>query len=145
MVDSWVTNVVTIIVLLLLVATFLIPKKIRHVVHSLLLLTVGLIPLLYTLGVIPFTFGEAGIVKYAVTFIVAMAAKDLIADALKIEGPMKYIIIVLGATIVVLAAIPSLHAVGALTFTLPEYPPIVDNILHIVVAVTLFISIFLKE
>jgi hypothetical protein len=145
MVSGWVTNVVTVVVLLALVSTFLIPKKIRHVVHSIMLLTIGLFPLLYHLGVLPFTFGEAGIVKYAVTFIVAMAAKDLIADALKIEGPMRYVVIVLGSTIVILAAIPSLFALGALTFTLPEYPSIVDNILHIIVGVTLFVTIFLKE
>ena len=143
--EAFIINTVTIITLLILVVTFLLPKKIRYAVHGIILLVLGLIPILYSAGFINFTFGEAGIIKYVVAVVVVFTARSLIIEGIHEESKIKYVSIIMGILIILLTAIPALHKLGALTFTIPEYPPMIDYIVYIIAAILLFIGIFIAE
>ena len=140
--EAFIINLVTIITLIILVTTFFFPKAIRYAIHGLILLVLGLIPLLYQFGVINFTFGEAGIIKYVIAVVIVFTARSLIMEGIKEERVIKWVSIVMGVLIVLLTAIPALHKLGALTFTIPEYPMIVDSFIYIVAAILLFAGIF---
>jgi hypothetical protein len=143
--EAFVTNIVTIIILLVLVVTFILPRKVRYGVHSAILLILGLLPLLYALKIIGFTFGEAGIIKYVIAVVIVFTGRSLVVEGVKEEGPMRWISIVMGVLIIILTAVPALHKLGALTFTIPSYPLIVDHIIYIIAAGLLFAGIFLEQ
>jgi hypothetical protein len=143
--EAVVTNIVTIVILLILVGTFILPKRARRGVHGLILLFLGFVPLLYSLNVINFTFGEAGIIKYVVAVVVVFTARSLIIEGMQEEGTLRWISIILGIFIILLTAIPALHKLGALTFTIPEYPAIIDHIVYIIASVFLFIGMFMAK
>lgn len=143
--EAFIINVVTIITLLILVGTFLLPKIIRYAVHGLILLALGLIPLLYQFAIIDFTFGDAGIIKYVVAVVLVFTARSLILEGVKEESFVRWVSIIMGILIILLTAIPALHKLGALTFTIPEYPAIVDSVIYIIAAVFLFAGMFLAK
>ncbi|MBU2561825.1 MAG: hypothetical protein KKD17_06005 [Nanoarchaeota archaeon] len=143
--EAFVTNTVTILFLSVIVGTFALPKKIRYVIHGLFLFALGLIPILYTLNVLSFTFGEAGIIKYVVAVVVVFTARSLIMEGVHEEGPMRWVSIISGIIIIILVTVPTLHKLGALTFTIPEYPQIIDQVIYIIASILLFIGIFLSK
>ncbi len=143
--ESFITNIVTIVILIILVGTFALPKKIRYAVHALFLLVLGLIPLLFSLEVIGFTFGEAGIIKYVVAVVVVFTARSLIMEGVKEEGSLRWVSIIAGIIIIILSVTPSLYQLGALTFTIPSYPPLIDQIVYIIAAILLTLGIFLSS
>jgi len=140
-----IVNIVSIIVIAVLISTALLPKKLNYAVNGCILLLLGLIPILFELEVIPFTFGEAGIIKYTVTVVVMFSAKTLIVEAVKEEHALRWITLSMGVLLVILSIVPSLHALGALTFTIPNYPPMVNNIMYVVASLFLFVGIFLAR
>lgn len=143
--ESFLVNIVTVVALTILVGTLLLPKRGRYAVHSLMLLALGTLPILYRLEIINFTFGEAGIIKYVVAVVVVFTARSLVMEGVKEESFVKWLSILMGVVIIVLTAVPALHSLGALTFTIPQYPPLVDNIIYIAAAVLLFAGIFLTK
>ena len=145
MVSALITNLVTVVVLLVLVGTFVLPTKFRYGVHGLILFVLGLVPILFALDVIGFTFGEAGIIKYVIAVVVVFTARSLVVQGVKEEGPMRWITIIMGVVIIILTAVPALHQLGALTFTIPQYPSVVDNIIYVLASALLFVGIFIAE
>ena len=140
--EAFLINAVTIVVLLILVGTFILPKKLRYVVHGIMLFALGIIPLLYEFRVIGFTFGDAGIIKYVVAVVVVFTARSLVMEGIKEESAIKWVSIVAGVCIILLTAIPALHNLGALTFTIPEYPAIIDHLVYVIAAILLFAGTF---
>ncbi|MBN1544971.1 hypothetical protein JW898_05940 [Candidatus Woesearchaeota archaeon] len=143
--EAFITNTVTIIVLAILIGTFALPKKIRYAVHALFLLSLGLLPILYALDVIGFTFGEAGIIKYMVSVVVVFTARSLIVEGVNEEGPMRWASIIAGVVIIMLVSVPALHSMGALTFTIPKYPALIDHILYVIASVLVILGIFMSH
>lgn len=143
--EAFITNIVTIVILLILVGTFALPKKIRYGVHAIFLLFLGIIPLLYSLQIISFTFGDAGIIKYVVAVVVVFTGRSLIAEGVKEEGKLRWVSIISGIIVIILAVTPRLYELGALTFTIPEYPELIDNIVYIVAAILLTMGIFMSN
>ncbi len=143
--EAALTNIVTAVVVIALLSTAIMPKRMNYGFNGILLLLLGGIPLLHDLGVLPFTFGEAGIIKYVVTVVVIFAAKSLIAEGIKEEHTLRWVTITAGIVIAVLALVPTLYELGALTFTIPEYPGMVNQIIYLVAAILLFAGIFLAK
>ena len=143
--EAFITNIVTIVILVILVGTFALPKKIRYAVHAIFLFALGISPLLFSLGVIGFTFGEAGIIKYVVAVVVVFTARSLIAEGVKEKGALRWVSVIAGIVIIILAVTPRLYQLGALTFTIPSYPPLIDQIVYVIAAVLLTLGIFLSH
>ncbi|MBW2971779.1 hypothetical protein KY359_01965 [Candidatus Woesearchaeota archaeon] len=143
--EALITNIVTVVVLALLVSTGLMPKKPKYAVNAGILLLMGLIPILYALRVLPFTFGEAGIIKYVVAVVAVYAGQNLISEGIKEEHALRWISVVFGILIILLAVVPSLYQLGALTFTFPEYPPLVNHIMYVLAGLLLITGIFLAR
>ena len=139
-VNPLVTNIVSIVVALLLVLTLILPKLIKHILHSIILLSFGLIPLLHSFSVIGFTIPSWPILTYALTGIVIISARTLIVDGFKEEEKViKIGSIVAGILILLAVTIPSLSAIGALTFKI-ELPEMVISIVYIISGILLLIG-----
>ncbi|MBW2964544.1 hypothetical protein KY363_03720 [Candidatus Woesearchaeota archaeon] len=143
--EAFVTNAVTLVAVLILVGTFFLPKKVRYAVHGLILLLLGIIPILYQFNVVGFTFGEAGIWKYLIAVVVIFTARSLIMEGVKEESSFKWVSIIFGIIVVILVTIPALNKVEALTFTIPEYPAIIDHIIYVIAAILLFVGLFMSK
>lgn len=143
--ESLIINMVTVVVVGVLVATGLMPKKIKYAVNALIIFALGILPLLYRLDVIGFTFGEAGIIKYVVAVVVVYTAQNLISEGIKEEHAIKWITITVGVLVIIMALVPTLHQMGALTFTLPEYPEIINYVMYTVAGLLLFVGVFLSR
>ncbi|MFC1741428.1 hypothetical protein ACFL3V_02745 [Nanoarchaeota archaeon] len=143
--EGFITNVVTIVILIVLVATFCIGKKARYAVHGTILLLLGLIPILHEFGVLGFTFGDAGIWKYMLAVVVIFAARSLIAEGIKEESRFKWVSISFGALVIILVTVPALNKLGALTFSIPKYPVIIDHFIYVVAAILLYVGIFISN
>jgi len=140
-----VTNILAIAVALVLVATLLLPKMARHIVHSLLLLTFGVIPLLHQLEVIGFGLPDWPILQYAITVIVILSGRTLVIDGFREENKaLKFSTMIAGIIIVLMVTIPTLQRIGAITFEV-NYPAIVNYIFYVIAGLLLFIGSFVLQ
>ena len=66
--EAFINNTVTIITLVLLIGTLVLPRTPKFIIHSFLLMFVGIIPILYELKLIGFNLADTGIITYVITF-----------------------------------------------------------------------------
>ena len=134
------------IISFLIIATFALPKMIRHFIHGGFLISFGIIPLLHNFQIIGFNVVEWPILKYALTGSVILSGKTLIIDGFKEDTPvLQYVSIIVGGLIILMISIPTLSRVGAITFEL-TYSPFINYTMYLVSGILLIIGTFiLKE
>jgi hypothetical protein len=142
-VDPIVTNIVALGVLGGFGATFVLPKFARHLVHSLFLIGLGLIPVLYELYVIDFQIPDFAIITYVVTAIIMLTGGTLLKDGFHEGGTFGYTAMVFGIIIMLNVLIPTMYKINAITFDVPSYPPIINSVLYLVSGIMLLISTFI--
>lgn len=145
-ISPFITNLLAIAIVILVVSTLLLPRMIRHLLHSFILLAFGLIPVLHTYQFIGFSIPTWPIVGYALTVIIILSGRTLIVDGFR-EGTksLKLLTIISGFVIILIVTIPTLSSIGAITFSL-SYPEMINNILYITAGVLLLIgTILLKK
>jgi hypothetical protein len=97
---------------------------------------------MHTNGLIAFNVDEYPILHYAAYFFIAFAAKDLFKEAFKEkESILKIPSMIFAIFLLFFTAIPTLHKLGVIDFTLPQLP-LINNIIYIVSGVFLIIGIF---
>ncbi len=135
-----ITNLLAIGIVILVVSTLLLPRMIRHLVHSIILIAFGIIPILHSYKMIGFNIPSWPIVGYALTVIIILSGRTLIVDGFKEENrALKFLTIAAGFVIILVVTIPTLYNLGAITFNL-TYPPIINNILYMSAGVLLLIG-----
>jgi len=138
-------NIISITIVIILIITLILPKKIRYITHSIFLLMFGLVPIFYKLGLLGVTFSDAPQLAYAVLFIIVIAGRTLIVEGIRIEGGIKFFFMTVGILIIIMTTIPVLHQVDALSFGLPKIPPIINEVLYVISGITLIVLTFMIE
>jgi len=144
MIDA-VGNIISITLVIILIITLILPKKIRGIVHAIFLFLFGLIPILFRLKLLGVTFEDTPQLAYAVLFIIVIAGRTMMVEGIKIESKVKWPIIIFGVIIIILTTIPALHDLGALSFTLPPWSTIINEIIYVFAAVFLVIVTFMAD
>lgn len=135
-------NILSIIIVILLFLSLLLPKKIHYFVSGLTLMSLGGLPLLYDLGIVKINITEYPVINYAAYFLVVLASKDLLVEGFKEkQSPLRIPSIVLALTLLLLTSLPTLNKLEVIDFVL-KYPPLIDQILYIICGIFLIIGIF---
>ncbi len=127
------TNVITIAVLTGLIVAFLLPEKIHFFLDGLILLSVGTVQILNHFGYIDFVIRETPLFTFAITFVMAITAEELLSESIREKGlVMQSLTFLTGVGIMLLIITPELYHLGVINFNFPEYPIIIDSIIYTV-------------
>ncbi|HIH42134.1 TPA: hypothetical protein HA246_00655 [Candidatus Woesearchaeota archaeon] len=142
-VDPLTMNIIAFSVLGGFAITFALPKIPKHIIHSLFLMFLGGVPILYELAVTDFQLPQLAIMTYIITAIIMLTGGTLVKDGWKEGGKLGYGAMIFGIIIMASVLIPTLYKINAITFNIPAYPPIINAILYILSGVLLLISTFM--
>jgi len=113
---------------------------------GIILLVMGIIPLLQTLGVIGFGLPGflAGAVGTFIPFIIAAAALFLIIDSFleDISSGIGLTTAIIGLIILVLGVIVALNSLGVIGFSIPFLSMLIYNIIFIILGILAIIAAF---
>lgn len=133
-------------VLLGLVSLEVLPSKIKRMSYAILLIVFGALPFLYFIGAIGLNIYSYPITKYAVLFSVIIIGRCLFAEGVKEQNVLlKIPTMLMGLLIIFITAIPTLHTLGAISFTLPDYLPVIDFFIYIAAGILGMIGSFTAE
>jgi len=119
-------------VLLGLVSLEVLPLKIKRMIYAGLLIVFGALPFLYFMKMIKLNIYAFPVTQYAVLFSVIIIGRCLFAEGLKTQEIfLKIPTMILGLLIIFITATPTLYSLGAISFTLPDYLPVIDFIIYI--------------
>ena len=136
-------SITSIVVVLALIGSLLLPKKIHYAFNGIVLMLLGILPFMYRAGMIRFDITAIPVVNYVVAFIIVIAGRELIMEGIKEEKKaVKYPSIIVGLVIIILTTIPVLFSMGAIGFNIPPYPPIINNVIYVVAGIFMIIGIF---
>jgi len=142
MVESLALHIVSIVVVILLILSMFLTKRVHYFFSGTVLLILGILPILREYGVIGIDINEFPIVNFVIYFLILLAGKDLLKEGIKEEREiLKYPSIILGVVLIALTTIPTLNKLHVIEFVL-EYPPIVDSVLYIISGIFLIIGVF---
>lgn len=134
---------ISVIVVIILIASMILPRKLHFFFNGLVLITLGVMPILKNAGTITFDVNKVPIISYMIYFIVVLAGKELIKEGFHGEkGVMRYASITLAIFIITITTIPTLYKTGAISFTLPNFPPMINNVIYIITGVMLIAGVF---
>jgi hypothetical protein len=137
-----VMDIIAIAIVIVMVAKDALPKKAVYAIHSLLLIGFGLFPLILYFNLLTFDIFSYGIAKYVALFVVIVAGQELFKTGLKEDNKVLQIVsLVLGVAIIVITALPQLTELGAISFTMPAYTPIIDFAFYLACGILLLIGL----
>jgi len=139
--EGIILNFVSLIAMLLLMATFFVAQKIQYIIHAVFLFFMGIMPLIGY-----FNLNEITPLQYVITIVVVMSGRELIRHGVttKQKG-LKHASIALGIIIIIMSVIPVLSTFRAITFNLPGYPAVIDSLLYIIGAALLGVGTFIAK
>lgn len=129
-----------IVIVVALVLIWLLPDKVTYLLTGTLLLIFGILPLLTYFGAINFDMYSYPISYYIVLYIAITGGEVLVYESLHEQVILKMLSMILGVVIVILTAIPTLKEIGAISFALPEYSPIINAIIYLTAGILLVIG-----
>jgi len=133
-------------VLMGLVSLEVLPLKIKRMAYAGLLIVFGALPFLHFMGIIGLNIYSYPITKYAVLFAVIIIGRCLFAEGLKDPNILlKIPTMILGLLIIFITATPTLYSLGAISFTLPDYLPVIDFFIYIAAGAFGIIGAFKTE
>ena len=138
-----VMSIISIVVVIGLFALMILSKRLHYAAGALLLLAVGILNLLFEFQVIDFDINQFPVVHFAVYFMIILAGKDLLKAGVKEEQPwLKWPSISLGIILIIMTTIPTLYKFKVISFTFPEYSPIIDSVIYSISGAFLLIAVF---
>lgn len=138
-----VAQLISYIVVLLLFASLLLPKKTHYTVSGGTMFLVGLLPILTNNGIIDFDINNFPVINFVIYFLVMLAGKDLFRAGWEEEGSnLRWPSIGLGLFLIIFMSIPTLHKMEIIGWKLPEYHYLIDSAIYISSGVFLIIGVF---
>ena len=117
--------------------------KFHYAFGGLILIAIGVLTILFELGITSLDANEFPIVRFAIYLLIAFAAKDLLVEGFKEkESSLKYPSIILAIILIIITTIPILNEYDFTSFVIPEYSPIIDGVLYTISGLFLFIGTF---
>jgi len=135
--------IITLSVLIYLTLSIVINKKINYFLSGILIFLIGLLPFLSNSELINFNIGLYPIFNFAAYFIIVFAARDFLSEGFKEKWSfMKYPVLIMGLLLYILTTIPTLYAMNIISFEIPVYPEMFNNVLYLICGLFLMISDF---
>src|SRR3989338_7830073 len=113
----------------------------KYLLYGTILTAVGAIRLLNYYEVITLEIPKLPIITYAVNIVAILVGGGLMRESMRERSVIRWSSFFLGAAIVILAVVPTLYALNAITFNIPSYPEVVNFYLHASAGVLLLIGI----
>jgi len=140
---DFIGQVISLIVVILLFLSMLLTKKAHYAISGLTLISLGLFPLLYNNYIIPLDITRYPVINFAAYFLVIFASRDLFKEGMKEkQSLLKVPSIVFAGTLIILTTIPTLYNMQVISFNLPEYAPMINQVIYIASGLFLLIGIF---
>lgn len=135
-------TILSIILVILLFLSILLPKKIHYILSGVTLLVLGVLPVLHDHGIIGVDINQFPIANFVIYFLVVNAGKELFKEGFEEQSKLKYPTMFLGVFLIIFTTIPTLNKLGVTEFVMPAYPKIIDSVLYIVCGVFLIVGAF---
>jgi uncharacterized membrane protein YozB (DUF420 family) len=136
-------SVLSLVIVIALVGSLMLPKKLHYVFNGIVLILMGVMPMMYNARIISINIESMAIVQYMLTFIIVVAGRELIKEGIKEENKMmKWASILVGVFIITFTTIPALYAMGAIGFTMPNFPPELNYGLYITAGIFMLVGVF---
>ena len=113
----------------------------KYLLYGAILTAVGAIRLLNYYGIIILEIPKLPIITYAVSIVAILVGGGLMRESIRERPVIRWPSLLLGAAIVVLAVVPTLYALNAITFNIPSYPEVINYYLHVSAGILLLIGI----
>lgn len=128
------------------VITLMLPKKIHYALNGMILMAIGITHFLFEFYFIDFDVRKSPVLLFVITFVAATTAKELIHESIKEKGKtMKGITFLMGLVLIFLVLIPEMYHFGAINFSIPDYPFIVNAFLYASAGLVAMIAPFLVK
>jgi uncharacterized integral membrane protein len=129
-------------VVLILLGTQLLSKKLHYFVSGINLIVLGLLPILNHFEIIHIDLEQMPILKFVAAFFLGFATKDLFVEAIKEkESKWKYPTLIITFILVILITIPGLYSMDVIEFNL-DLPLIVNSLIYFIAGILMFIGVF---
>jgi len=136
-------SIISIVVVIILLASLFLTKKLRYVFNGVILLLMGILPMLYNARIISFNVESIPILKYVLILTITIAGKELAKEGFREQNKLvKYPSIALGIVIIIFTTVPALYSMGAIGFTIPYFPPAINYWLYIAAGILMFVGVF---
>ncbi|HDP73894.1 MAG TPA: hypothetical protein ENN46_02980 [Candidatus Woesearchaeota archaeon] len=141
---GFIDMVIPLAVVAFLISTLVFPKKLRFFIASAILLSVGLVGILYENWIVTFRLDKLALVNFAVSFMIIIAGKEHLMESFREKSnPLRVPSLILALALILLTTMPTLHSMGIIDFMLPDYPSVINSYLYVVCGIFLFLGIFL--
>lgn len=136
-------TIISYLVVLGLFASILLPEKTHYTVTGFILIALGVLPLLFSKGLLPFDPNQFPVVNFAVYFVTVLAGKDLFrAGFEEDQNKLRWPTMLLGIFLILFTSVPTLHKMEVIGWDFPVWPQMIDNVIYMVAGVFLIISAF---
>jgi hypothetical protein len=117
--DTLIQNMFAFVAIFIIIFTLILPRMWKYFTTGLLVLSLGMLPLLYDYNFINLNLTDSGLFKYLIIALGLLAGRELVVEGIKEENKiLKAISIIFGLVLVCITSIPSLYQLGAITFTI---------------------------
>ena len=143
--SGFIPSIISFAVVILLLFTLVLTKKLHYAVSGLTLISIGSLPMLYAAGLTGIDIGSFPILRFAAYFFLAIAARDLFREAFREKGSvLKWPTFFFAFLVLMVLAIPTMKGFGV-EVPLPELPELMYNIIYVISGVLLIAGIFTME
>lgn len=143
MANEIISNIIAILVAIGLFLSFRLSKMLKHIIYGSFLIAMGGINILSYYEATTLAIPDMPVLVYVLNIVVAVSGGSLIFEGIKEDSIMKIPTILIGATIVTLSVVPTLHRLNAITFNIPTYPSIINSFIHLTAGLFLLLAIFI--
>ena len=138
-----IVQVVSVVLVILLLASMIFSKKLHYFLGGVILVAVGVVTILFEGGFMSLDVTKFPIVNFAVYFMIVFAGKDLLKEGIKEQASvLKWPSIILGILLVVMTTLPTLKKTKVIDWALPKYPAVIDGGIYVVAGILLIIGVF---
>jgi hypothetical protein len=145
MVAETVVNIGIVVIVVVLVVSFRLAKRPKHLVLGGILIAYSGVNLLSHYELIEYSIPNLPVITYMLSLVVTVGGANLVLDSLKQSSFLRVASLVIGVLIVFLSVAPSLYEINAITFELPSYPKFVNYYLYSLAGFFLFVAAFVTD
>ena len=136
-------QIVSVVIVLIMFAAMIFSKRLHYFIGGVILIAVGVVTILFEVGVLKIDLTKFAIVNFAVYSMIVFAGKDLIKEGFKEnESVLKWPSIIMGFLLIAMTTLPTLTKLKVIDWALPKYPPVIDAGIYITAGVLLIIGVF---
>mgnify|MGYP001310367905 CR=1 FL=1 len=140
-----VSNIIVIAIALGFLASLKLPNKPKYFLYGFVLMAIGAFRLLNYYDIMSYDIPKLPIVSYAVSAVALVVGGGLLLESISERSIIRWSSFLLGAAIVLLAVIPTLYDLNAITFNIPSYPQVINFYLHVSAGLLLLIGVFVAN